>query len=67
MPGIPSVIDVTNLDGANGFRIDGAGIDEAAGSSVALGDVNGDGFADVIVGAPGAGFSYWGAGTTAPT
>src|SRR5215813_2820469 len=62
MPGIPSVINVTNLDGSNGFRIDGAGIDEAAGSSVALGDVNGDGFADVIVGAPGAGFSYWGGG-----
>jgi len=58
MPGIPSVIDVTNLDGSNGFRILGAGIDETAGSSVAIGDVNGDGFADVIVGAPGVGFSY---------
>src|SRR5215471_460952 len=58
MPGIPSVIDVTNLDGSNGFRILGAGIDETAGSSVAIGDVNGDGFADVIVGAPGVGLSY---------
>src|SRR5215471_20285886 len=53
MPGIPSVINVTDLDGSNGFRILGSDVDEALGSSVAIGDVNGDGIADVIVGAPG--------------
>ncbi len=60
MPGIPSVIDVTDLDGSNGFTIDAANINEAPGSSVAVGDVNGDGFADVIVGAPGVAFNYLG-------
>ncbi len=46
--------DVSNLDGSNGFRI--AGIDEfdRLGTSVAsAGDVNGDGFNDLIIGAPG--------------
>src|SRR6185312_3889201 len=58
MPGIPSVIDVTDLDGSNGFRILAANVNETPGSSVAIGDVNGDGFADVIVGAPGVAFNY---------
>ena len=58
MTGIPSVIDVTDLDGSNGFTIVAANINETPGSSVAIGDVNGDGFADVIVGAPGVAFNY---------
>lgn len=57
MPGIPFVIDLGYHDiinGINGFRIHGSAYYEIAGSSVAsAGDVNGDGFADVIVGAPG--------------
>src|SRR5215475_10254427 len=57
MAGVPPVINVTDLVGWNGFRIAGSGFNEAAGSSVAsAGDLNGDGFADVIVGAPGNGF-----------
>ncbi|MBM3677380.1 MAG: hypothetical protein FJW96_05780 [Actinobacteria bacterium] len=44
-------IDLATL-GAGGYRIDGAAISDAAGRSVALaGDVNGDGVADVVVGA----------------
>ena len=58
MTGIPSVIDVTDLDGSNGFTIVAANINETPGSSVAIGDVNGDGFADVIVGAAGVAFNY---------
>ena len=60
MPGIPSVINVTDLDGSNGFTIVAANVNETPGSSVAIGDVNGDGFADVIVGAPGVAFNYLG-------
>jgi FG-GAP repeat protein len=51
--------DTTSVDlaalGARGFRIDGAAANDEAGDSVAgAGDVNGDGRADVLVGAPGA-------------
>jgi hypothetical protein len=45
--------DLAGLNGTNGFRIDGAEAFDASGYSVAgAGDVNGDGFGDVIVGAP---------------
>lgn len=45
-------VDVTLLDGTNGFAINGVGDGDRAGVSVGgAGDVNGDGFSDVIVGA----------------
>ena len=48
----PSDVDLTSL-GSSGFRIDGATANDSSGYSVAsAGDVNGDGLADVIVGAP---------------
>jgi hypothetical protein len=51
----PANIDLSSLDGLTGFRLSGAAAADASGFSVAsAGDVNGDGFADVIVGAPGA-------------
>ena len=49
----PATIDLSSLDGSNGFKLSGAAAGDLAGLSVApAGDVNGDGFADVIVGAP---------------
>jgi Ca2+-binding RTX toxin-like protein len=47
----------------SGFRIDGAAVNNGAGSVVAGGgDVTGDGVPDVLVGAPGASFSFASAG-----
>lgn len=49
--------------GSAGFRIDGAVANHGAGSVVAGGgDVTGDGIPDVLVGAPGASFSFATAG-----
>ena len=46
---------LADLDGTNGFRLDGIDAGDLSGFSVAsAGDVNGDGFDDLIVGAPGA-------------
>ncbi len=46
--------DLGGIDGTNGFRFDGgAATDEAGASLTGVGDVNGDGLADFVVGAPG--------------
>ncbi len=50
-----SPIDLNHLSARQGIVFAGAGINHLAGRSVAFaGDVNGDGVADMIVGAPGA-------------
>jgi len=50
--GFAATVDLSSLDGSNGFRLDGAAQNDGSGGSVAsAGDVNGDGFADVIIGA----------------
>src|SRR3954462_13900482 len=52
MAQFPANIDLPSLNGATGFRLSGAAEDDRSGLSVAsAGDVNGDGFADLIVGA----------------
>ena len=49
------IINLSILNGNNGFRLDGEAASDESGRSVSnAGDVNGDGFDDVIVGAPGA-------------
>ena len=48
------VFNLSNLDGSNGFRLDGVSLGDSSGTSVSnAGDVNGDGFADVIIGNDG--------------
>ncbi|MGA9574192.1 MAG: integrin alpha, partial [Lysobacterales bacterium] len=56
-----SSLDLSSLDGSNGFAINGVNVDDESGTSVsAAGDINGDGFDDLIIGAPyaGAGAGY---------
>ena len=56
--GSTSAIELSGLDGTTGFRLDGAFAGDQSGFSVSgAGDVNGDGFKDVIVGAFAAGAS----------
>ncbi len=45
-------IDLAALDGNEGFRIDGAADGDNAGSAVSAGDINGDGYSDLLIGAP---------------
>ncbi|NCY25001.1 MAG: hypothetical protein EBX37_09075, partial [Alphaproteobacteria bacterium] len=49
-------INLSSLNGTNGFRLDGVAQDDQSGYAVAsAGDVNGDGYGDVIIGAVSAG------------
>jgi methionine-rich copper-binding protein CopC len=49
--GFDANIDLNTLDGSNGVRFDGANGDNAGRSVARLGDVNGDGFDDILIGA----------------
>jgi hypothetical protein len=53
--GFASNINLSSLDGVTGFKFSGNDFRGYCGASVSsAGDVNGDGFCDLIVGAPGA-------------
>ncbi len=53
--GLPSSLNVSDLDGSSGFVLDGVNAFDFSGRSVSgAGDVNGDGFDDLIIGAYGA-------------
>ena len=50
--GFAANLNLSTLDGSNGFSLGGVAVNDQSGRSVsAAGDVNGDGFGDVIVGA----------------
>ncbi len=50
--GFPAAFELSTLDGSTGFVLNGANADDHAGVSVSsAGDVNADGFGDVIIGA----------------
>ncbi len=54
--GFPSSIDMAGLDGRNGFALNGVMAGDQAGRSVSIvGDVNGDGVDDLMIGASDAG------------
>ena len=51
-PGTNGVLDLSALDGTNGFILNGIDADDRSGRSVSsAGDVNGDGYDDLIIGA----------------
>lgn len=67
---MPAAFDLSSLDGTNGFRLNGPSVASGAGFSVSdAGDVNGDGFDDLIIGAykvngyAGASYVVFGSGT----
>ena len=52
----PPSLDLSDLDGANGFRLNGVAAGDRSGSAVSsAGDVNGDGIGDLLIGGPYAG------------
>ncbi|MEH2286985.1 hypothetical protein [Nostoc sp.] len=52
---VSSVLNLSNLNGTNGFAINGINPDDRSGNSVtSAGDINGDGLDDLIIGADGA-------------
>jgi Ca2+-binding RTX toxin-like protein len=51
---LPAVVNLSGLDGTNGFQVSGAAADDQTGKAVsAAGDINGDGIEDFIVSAFG--------------
>ncbi len=63
--GFTSTLNISTLNGTNGFKLSGGAISDFSGFSVSsAGDINGDGFADLIVGAPGASLNGSGSGAS---
>ncbi len=62
---MPANLGVTGLNGSNGFAlVGGAAFDRLGASVTAAGDINGDGYADLVVGAYASDLNGSGAGDT---
>ena len=62
--GFPARLELATLDGTNGFRIDGEEPEDFSGGDAAFaGDLNGDGFGDLMLGAPFRGSMTTGTGS----
>jgi hypothetical protein len=48
--GIPGSLELNSLSGANGFRVNGRAGDQIGSSVAGAGDINGDGYDDLIIG-----------------
>lgn len=63
--GFPASLSLASLNGTNGFKLNGERAGDLAGNVVSgAGDVNGDGFDDVIIGANRGGPGGYGTGRT---
>ncbi|ELS00289.1 integrin alpha, partial [Gloeocapsa sp. PCC 73106] len=52
---VSSTLDLSTLNGTNGFTLNGVAVNDSSGGSVSsAGDINGDGIDDLIIGAFGA-------------
>ena len=55
----PTIFNLSDLNGSNGFVINGIDVGDNSGVSVSnAGDINGDGFGDLIIGTSYAKKSY---------
>src|SRR5665648_371826 len=50
----PASLSLANLNGTNGFAVTGVSNNDYSGWSLSCGDINGDGIADLLIGAEGA-------------
>ena len=74
--GLPAVIELSSLNGSNGFALNGVAPNDIAGNAVSgAGDINGDGIDDLLIGArsaspngvrTGASYVVFGASTGLP-
>ena len=62
----PASVSLGTLNGSNGFRLDGPAAARAGRSVSAAGDINGDGFGDLIVGAIDSSYVVFGKGKQLP-